>query len=223
MTMFTGAHCRRDGPCSQQARTMPSDPTMTQCCTACRLRQEVCICAEAPRLDVSTRLIVIIHGKEWRRSSNTGYLARLATKDGEVRLHGLPHQTVSSDGIDSASPSTLVLYPGRGAHPLTAAHIAALPRPLTLLVPDGNWNQAKNMMRRVPMLSRAHPVRLAGSTLDHNCLRRNVISDRMSTFEAIAQALGIIERQATHDRLLAFFRQVLGRMVPNQRHGRQSA
>src|SRR5205807_1457268 len=83
--------------------------------------------------------------------SNTGYLARLATRDGEVRLHGLPNKTVSSEGIDSAAPSTLVLYPGRGAHLLTAEHIASLPRPLTLLVPDGNWNQAKNMMRRAPM------------------------------------------------------------------------
>src|SRR5207245_977686 len=111
----------------------------------------------------------------------------------------------------------LVLYPGRGAHLLTAEHIASLPRPLTLLVPDGNWNQAKNMMRRVPMLRRAHPVRLAGPNFEHYCLRRNVCSDRMSTFEAIAQALGIIETQATQDRLLDFFRQILARVVPNQR------
>jgi DTW domain-containing protein len=196
---------------------MQNDPATTQCCTACRLRQQLCVCANAPRLDIATRLIVVIHGKEWRRSSNTGYLARLATKGGEVRLHGLPHQTVSSAGIDAASPSTLVLYPGRGAHPLTAEHIAALARPLTLLVPDGNWNQVKNMMRRVPMLSQAHPVRLEGATLDHNSLRRNADSGRMSTFEAIAQALGIIERQAAEDHLLDFFRQVLGRMVPKQR------
>jgi DTW domain-containing protein YfiP len=134
-----------------------------------------------------------------------------------VRLHGLPHQTVSSAGIDCASPSTLVLYPGRGAHPLTTEYIASLPRPLTLLVPDGNWRQAKNMMRRVPMLSQAHPVRLEGSALDHNSLRRNVSSHRMSTFEAIAQALGILETQATEDCLLDFFRQVLDRMVPKQR------
>lgn len=196
---------------------MQSDPATTQCCTSCRLREQLCICADAPRLEIATRLIVVIHGKEWRRSSNTGYLARLATRNGEVRLHGLPHQTVSSAGVDAASPSTLVLYPGNGAQPLTAAHIAALTRPLTLLVPDGNWNQAKNMMRRVPMLRQAHGVRLERSALEHNSLRRNVDAARMSTFEAIAQALGIIENQATEDRLLAFFRQVLGRMVPKQR------
>ena len=196
---------------------MPGLLAPPQCCVGCRLRPEVCVCAGAPRLDISTRLVVIIHSKEWRRSTNTGHLARLAIKDGEVRLHGLPHQTVSSQGIDSVSSSTLVLYPGRGAQPLTAMHIAALPRPLTLLVPDGNWIQAKNMMRRVPMLSQAHPVRLERSGLDFHCLRRNVFADRMSTFEAIAQALGILEGQAIEDSLLDFFRQVLGRMVANKR------
>src|SRR6266436_819612 len=99
-------------------------PTIPQCCAGCRLRPEVCVCADAPRLDVSTRLIVIIHSKEWRRSTNTGYLARLATRDGEVRLHGLPHRTVSDAGIDAVSPSTLVLFPGRGAQPLTTEHVA---------------------------------------------------------------------------------------------------
>jgi DTW domain-containing protein YfiP len=211
-----GRRCRKTSV-KVPGMPMQSDPATTQVCIACRLRLQLCVCADAPRLGVSTRLIAIIHAKEWRRSSNTGYLARLATKDGEVRLHGLAHQTVSSDGIDCASPSTLVLFPGRGAHPLTAELIASLPRPLTLLVPDGNWNQAKKMMRRVPMLSQAHPVKLEAATVDHNSLRHNVASHRMSTFEAIAQALGIIEKQATEDHLLHFFRQVLGRMVPKQR------
>ncbi|MBI3822833.1 MAG: DTW domain-containing protein [Planctomycetes bacterium] len=199
-----------------------NDNTTPQCCTGCRLRPEVCVCADAPRLDVSTRLVVIIHSKEWRRSTNTGYLARLATRDGDVRLHGLPHQTVSSAGIDAGSPSTLVLFPGCGAQPLTSEYIAPLTRPLTLLVPDGNWNQTQHMMRRVPMLRQARPVRLDGSMLDVHRLRRNTFADRMSTFEAIAQALGILEGHAAEDHLLDFFRQVLSRMVQNQRRGRST-
>jgi DTW domain-containing protein YfiP len=161
-------------------------------------------------------VIVIIHSREWRRSTNTGHLARLAVQGSEVRVHGSPRHAVSSEGIDSTS-STLVLYPGRGAQPLTAEYIAALARPLTLLVPDGNWNQTKKMMGRLPMLSQAHPVRLAGPSLDLDCSRHNVRADRMSTFEAIAQALGILEGVAIEDHLLGFFQQVLDRMVRNSR------
>ena len=76
----------------------------------------------------------------------------------------------SSAGIDALSASTLVLYPGRGARLLTADYLAPLARPLTLLVPDGNWNQTKNMMRRVPMLCGAQPVKLKGPSLDHTPL-----------------------------------------------------
>lgn len=202
---------------------MPSDTASRQCCSRCRLRPALCVCEDAPRLDVSTRLIVIIHSKEWRKSTNTGYLARLATKTGEVRLHGLPHRAVSDAGIDADSASNLVLYPGRGAEPLTAQFLAALPRPLTLLVPDGNWMQAKNMMRRVPMFRRARPVRLEGSSLDFHPLRRNVLADRMSTFEAIAHALGILEGQEIEDHLLDFFREVVNRMTPNHRRNAHAA
>lgn len=200
---------------------MPRYSALVNHCEACRLHREFCICAHAPHLSITTRLVVIIHAKEWRKSTNTGHLARLALKNGDIRLHGLPHQTVSSEGIDAASSSTLVLYPGRGAHALTSQSIAALVRPLTLLVPDGNWNQAKNMMRRVPMLRQAHPVRLDGPSLDLHCLRRNRYADRMSTFEAIAQALGIIEGRETEDHLVEFFRQVLLRMTRSSRRHRR--
>ena len=182
-----------------------------------RLRPAVCVCADAlaGSYVTATRLIVIIHSKEWRKSTNTGYLARLATTTGEVRLHGLLHRDrEQARGIDADDASNLVLYPGMGAQLLTARYLASLPRPLTLLVPDGNWMQAKNMMRRVPMLRQAHPVRLRRvQSRSQLVLRCNVHADRMSTFEAIAQALGIIESQAIEDDLLDFFRQVLGRMA----------
>jgi DTW domain-containing protein YfiP len=196
---------------------MPSDSINPASCTACRFRRGECVCAHAPHLAIATRLIVVIHSKEWRKTTNTGHFARLAIKGAEVRLHGSPKQRVSSVGVDCASASTLVLFPGRGANPLSLESIASLPRPLTLLVPDGNWNQAKHMMGRVPMLRQARPVRLGGPSLDLDCLRRNRCADRMSTFEAIAQALGILEGHGTEDDLLKFFRQILDRMSHNSR------
>jgi DTW domain-containing protein len=199
-----------------------SNPNAHASCIACRLRGNECVCAHAPHLSLSTRLIVIMHAKEWRRSTNTGHLAKLAVKDGAVRLHGLLHASVSSAGIDACSASTLVLFPGRGAEPLTAEFIATLPRPLTLLVPDGNWNQAKKMMSRVPMLGQARAVSLVGPTLDVECMRRNRGDERMSTFQAIAQALGALEGPQTEDHLMRFFQQVLNRMTQiSMRHGRR--
>lgn len=189
------------------------------CCISCRLRPAECVCAYAPHLELSTRLFVIMHSKEWRKTTNTGHLARLAVRGGVVRRHGLPHRSVSGADIDAAAPSTLVLYPGRGAQALTPAFIASLQRPLTLLVPDGNWNQVKHMMRRVPMLSQAQPVRLECNGLGPAGLRRNRCADRMSTFEAIAHALGVLENPETEALLLAFFQQFLKNGIHNSRRG----
>lgn len=190
-------------------------------CVSCRLRREECVCAHAPRLSIATRLIVLIHSKEWRRTTNTGHFARLAVRGAEVRLHGSPKGQASSAGVEPSSSSTLVLYPGRGADPLSAASITSLPRPFTLLVPDGNWNQTKHMMRRLPMLAQARPVCLDRPGSAYPGLRRNRRPDRMSTFEAIAQALGILEGQAAEDDLLRFFRYVLDRMAHNSRRAAQ--
>lgn len=186
-------------------------------CIGCRLRQHECVCEHAPRLQISTRLFVIVHCKEWRRTTNTGHLARLAVAGGVVRQHGLMHRIVEDDGIDANCPSTLVLFPGRGAEALTPALATSLPRPVTLVVPDGNWNQTKHMMRRVPMLTRAKPVRLPGTNRDFAGLRCNRLPDRMSTFEAIAQALGVLEGQETERRLLSFFRLYLENGMINSR------
>jgi DTW domain-containing protein len=158
-----------------------------------------------------------MHSKEWRRTTNTGHLARLAIRGAEVRLHGSPKRRVSSSGIVSGAASTLVLYPGLGASALTPDYVAALPRPLTLLIPDGNWNQTQHMMRRLPLLSRARPVRLPGSAFEWPGLRRNSCVGRMSTFEAIAQALGILEDPDTQTNLLDFFQYFLTRATHNSR------
>jgi hypothetical protein len=67
------------------------------------------------------------------------------------------------------------------------------------------------MLSRVPVLRRARPVQLERPRLELPCVRRNKGPDRRSTFEAVAQALGVIEGRAVERRMLDFFRLVLSR------------
>lgn len=194
----------------------------TECCARCRLTPDICVCERAPRLTLSTRVIVVMHKKEWWRSTNTGHLVRLSIEGAQVRLHGL-RKPVDTVGVDFASPSNLALYPGRGAELLTDDYVAALPRPCTLLIPDGTWNQTKSMMRRVSMLREARPVRLAGPTVFMPELRQNRNADRMSTFQAIAHVLGLLEGRDTEIALLDFYRCFLERLAPKTRKRRMAA
>lgn len=183
-------------------------------CSACRFVREWCVCSLAPKLNLSTRVVVVMHSSEWLKASNTGHFVQLALNQAAVRLHGLPHIPVDLADVDATAKSTLVLFPGHGAKPLTPDLIASLPRPATLLVPDGNWNQAKAMMRRIPALRAATPVELPGPVLgDRLRPRRNILPDRMSSFEAIAQTLGLLEGEQVQDVLLDFFCTVVDRMM----------
>ena len=94
---------------------------------------------------------------------------------------------------------------------ITPDLVRSMPGPVTLIVPDGNWNQATNMMRRVPALQEATAVRLDGETQLTEPLRHNPDANRRSTFEAIARAVGILEGEETETRMLEFFREVLAR------------
>lgn len=185
-------------------------------CRNCRLVQSVCVCALAPRLALRGRVIVIMHANEWPRASNTGHFVQLALQRSAIRVHGLPHTPVDLADVDpeSTSEAVLTLFPGHGAKPLDQVVAAAPNRPWTLLIPDGNWGQTKSMMRRVPCLQKAQAVELPGPILgDRPRPRRNLFGDRMSTFEAIAQALGHLEGPEVQDQLLAFFCTAVDRML----------
>ncbi len=176
---------------------------------ACRLRMAACVCALAPRQPIATRVVLFLHRSEWGRIANTGHLLRLALSHVEIRLHGMRHRPVATDGIEASSPTTMVLFPDRSAQPLTAPFLASMARPATLLVPDGNWNQAKAMARRIPLLAQARTVRLDQPRLSLGPLRRNLAMERRSTFEAIAQALGLLEGGEVERTLLDFFQRFL--------------
>jgi DTW domain-containing protein len=194
---------------------MPRHYSTSPQCVACRQRLPVCVCSAAPRLDLATRLILLVHAAEWGRSTNTGHLLRLAVRNPEIHIHGRerPHALPE----EPTAGSVLALFPRPGVQALTAEFAESLPRPITLLVPDGNWNQALNMMRRMPTLLAATPIRLEAQPLALTPLRQNIGPERRSTFEAIAQAVGVLEGAEAERRLVAFFRYVLARRVGNGR------
>lgn len=146
-----------------------------------------------------------MHAGEWPRSSNTGRLATLTLQNAGIRFQGSRDYPLETEDLLARPGSLLTLFPGCGAKPLTPEFIATLPRPFTLIVPDGNWGQTKSMMRRLPLIRKTIPVELPGPRLSIDRPRRNIFADRMSTFEAIAQAIGCLEDTAAEDQLLDFF------------------
>ncbi len=186
------------------------DPTA---CPACRQQGWLCVCAHAPRLAVSTPLVIVVHRSDMPRTSSTVRLLGLAIRDVVVLPHGV--FPVPADPAASIPTGTtpVVLFPGHGARPLTPELVASLPSPPALIVPDGNWRQASRMVKRIPLLAGAVKVALPDRSFSGTPLRSNQKGHHMSTFEAVAQAVGVLEGEAVASPLLDFYRRATDRML----------
>ena len=191
---------------------MPADRDTARC-PACRLPRWLCVCAHAPRVATRTPLLLVVHVHERGRTSNTARLLALAVRDATLVGHGgLPAPPDPASHLP-AGTTPVVLFPGRGARPLTPELVASLPSPPALIVPDGNWRQASNMVKRLPLLAGATKVSLPARVFAGHALRRNRPGHRMSTYEAVAQALAVLEGEAVAGPLLDFYRRAVDRML----------
>ena len=191
---------------------MPTDRDPTPC-PACRLPGWLCVCAHAPRVATRTPLLLVVHVHDRGRTSNTARLLALAVRDATLVGHGAFPAPADPASHVPAGATPVVLFPGHGARPLTPELVAALPSPPALVVPDGNWRQAGRMVKRLPLLAAAVKVSLPARAFAGPALRRNRPGHRMSTYEAVTQALGVLEGEAVAGPLLDFYRRAIDRML----------
>jgi DTW domain-containing protein YfiP len=187
-----------------------SDPALR--CPACRLHHALCICDRLPSIPTRTRVVLVLHQLEARKPTNTGRLALRCLPNGLVVVRGRP----TADGLPAAAgagggpppwlaeaPNPVLLFPDEDARPLAEWRPGAGP-PVTLVVPDGTWRQASNTRRRIPGLDRAPAAALAPGASSRYRLRRARREGCVSTLEAIARALAILEGDPSiEQRLLA--------------------
>lgn len=179
-----------------------STPTMPRC-VRCALHVPLCMCAAVEPLPVATRVVVLQHRTESTRTSNSGRLVPLTLTGGEVRILGLPDRPLDTADLRDPERRVLLLYPLPGAPELTPDPTD--PRPVTMVVPDGNWRQARRLVLRTPHLLAARKVRLPPGPPSRYRLRTHPDPARISTFEAVARALGILEGEAVRRQLERWF------------------
>ena len=182
-------------------------------CPRCEIRKPLCYCEHIPSIELGTRLVVVMHHTEINLTSNTARLATHALSNSEIRVRGLIYQEVSAEGLIHTDRDTLLLYPSDDAVELTAEYVASLRRPVTLVVPDGTWRQARKTAQREAALRDLPRVKLPPGPPSEYRLRIEPNEHSVCTFEAIARALGVIEGRETQERLEVLFRIAIGRAL----------
>src|SRR6185295_10478417 len=150
-------------------------------CGRCRRPLSVCYCGALPRIETETRVVILQHPRERDMPIGTARMASLCLPRAELHVgvrwgDSLP---LGRALRDPARPPIL-LYPGPGA----ADILRAPPRgPVTLIVVDGTWSQARTVVRDNPVLQE----------LSHYRIRREPRAEYVSTIEALMHVLGALE------------------------------
>ena|SRR5436190_15555924 len=179
-----------------------------QKCTRCLFQRRVCLCADIPTVTTRTRIVIVRHHLERFRSSNSGRLAHLALPNSEIIEHGGADGTARLPALDGA----WLLYP---EGPLAQAPIASPPR--TLIVLDATWSQARRMFRKLAPLRGLPILRLPESAMPAARLREAPAPDRVSTIEAIARALRMLEGDPAAEPLERLFARAVERAAQSGR------
>jgi DTW domain-containing protein len=184
-------------------------------CERCRMHQSLCVCSLIPRIETRTRVVLVMHFSEARKPTNTGRLAAECLVNSEVVVRG--HRESQSDGPlpipDGTTP--VLLYPAEDAVPLVDLAPALAARPITLVVPDGNWRQAFKVRARVPGLRGVPCVTLPAAPEKPSLyrLRAEAHAHGLATIEAIARALGVLEGPEVEAALVFPFRAMVERTL----------
>ncbi len=187
-------------------------------CPGCALHRQLCICEHIPRLNLQTRVCLVIHRKELKRTTNTGVLAVRALVNSEMRIRGeLDGSALNLSDCLTAEYRSFLFFPSDDAIELDAGLLAQSPLPIQLIVPDGNWRQASKVGSRHPELKNIPRIKITKtSTVAHDrhlraepvfgqLLRAEHFADGMSTLQAIAEAIAIIEGSETAAPLLRLY------------------
>lgn len=174
-------------------------------CSTCRRPVPVCYCRHVTKIATRTRVVLFQHRRERDVPINTARIASLCLPEAElhvgVRFSGT--RALERALSDPARPPIL-LYPGPGA---TDVEASPPKTPVTLVVIDGTWWQAKKVLRENPELAALPRYAFRPGRESEYRIRREPKDDYVSTIEALVHVLGVLEQDRPRlEEMLAPFR-----------------
>jgi len=162
-------------------------------CGACQMRMDLCFCDQIHSLQLSTKVLIVMHYSEIYAPTNTARIASLMLKNSEIHFHGKKDQPIETKDMLNFQYKHLFLFPGENSIELNQEFLQKISQPIALVVPDGTWRQAKKIKRRIPTLAHLTSVHLPAGPPSQYFIRRQTIPSHLCTYEAISRCLGLIE------------------------------
>ncbi len=176
------------------------------------LHESLCVCSLIEPIETRTRLVLVVHRAELRKSTNTGHLAVACLANSEIVVRGREGEPARPIDLGEDT-QPLFLFPHEHEAEILRPGLVASDRPVTLIVPDGNWRQAARVRARVPGMRDVPCVALPPGEPSRYRLRSEAHPNRLATMEAIARAMEILEGPHVRSALEHVFRVMVERTL----------
>lgn len=164
-----------------------------------------------------------MHCSERNKPSNTARLVNLALPNSEIRYQGEIHKPLSLDGLGDPERETLILFPEASAALLDPSEAAQIRKPVTLVVPDGTWKQAKKIAAYASSIPGSRRICVPFIEPSRYRLRTADRANRLCTLEAIARALGVLDSIEVRSELEQLLDEMVRRVLISRAHRRPVA
>lgn len=174
-------------------------------CYVCFRPALLCYCDHTSRLDNRTHVTVVQHPREQFHPLGTARIVARCLDN--VELVVAHPGWARGSAAELFPPGAALLYPGPGAREL--ASIPAGERPRALVVLDGTWHHARTLYRDHPVLWELPLVSFVPPRPTEYRVRREPKAEYVSTVEAVATALELLEPDLGGRDLLPPFRRMI--------------
>lgn len=187
-------------------------------CKDCLMKSHMCICSmlnpvASALVPNNTVLTILMHNRETVTTTNTARMALKILPNSKLYLRGLIDQPLSPDHILLKTHQPVYLYPTETSVTLTPDLVKSYQKPIQLIVPDGSWRQTRRFAKRELWLQNIPHIKLPDANKTLFFLRRRVKAQGISTFEAIARTLGIIETTDLQSHMEIIFKTMVERTL----------
>lgn len=172
-------------------------------CKRCYQKERLCLCALVPEVETSADFLLIRHAWEAAKSTNTARYTQLALK--RCTLLDFDPERPEELGPLGALDNACLLFPEGSTEPPPGVN--------KVVVLDGTWRQARKMIKRLPALWKLPRWSIPAPAVERKRLRYSARAENMSTLEAVAAAVELLDGAEKGGALLDFHELVVERTL----------
>lgn len=169
-----------------------------------------CLCLHIPAVASRTRVLVLQHPDEARHPLNTARLAVLGLRNAELLIG---ERFARLEGMIASAQQAWLLFPGQAAGPPARLAESAGDGSSMLVVPDGTWRKARQIIHANPVLETLPRLVLPPGEPSAYRVRKATEPAAVSTMEAIVRTLAILEPEQDFQPVLAPFNAMVEQQI----------